>query len=481
MALLEGPKKHPSVSEAPQPQAPQRHSKADLGTDLPRNLWSGLHLLVLRRVAPEAFARSFDQLLLLLVFNVAVWVVLEFLSADPDTVLGLDAFYGLGCYVLIGLFACGLIARMQSAEANTRALLIPVLSVAPFVLVVFWVGADIASRSERWATVLLIVGLIYLAALGLRILHAAYGSVRLAPGLTAVLVFVGTPVLLAALDLDTRLWVSGNGDEGDSDDSVTEPLLYEQPARIGEAVSHVAAAPASGRPAVYFVGFAGDGDEGIFKREALFAQQVFAAHFGSGPRSVELINDDQNRDTYPIATVTGLEQTLKLLASRMDTSRDVLVLTLTSHGSQDGLEVENGDLPLLQLEPDDLRDALDESGIQWRVVVVSACYSGVFVKALKNDRTLIITAADADHSSFGCDDDRELTYFGEAFFKDSVPSTDTLEQAFKKAAGLIDARETAEHKIHSNPQLWMGPLMRQKLATLEHAHGSLVVSAGTRR
>ena len=152
----------------------------------------------------------------------------------------------------------------------------------------------------------------------------------------------------------------------------------------------------------------------------------------------------------------------------MNPDQDVLVLTLTSHGSREGLEVTNGSLPLLQLGPTELRQALDESGIKWRVLIVSACYSGVFLEPLETDFTFIATASDSEHSSFGCADDRDLTYFGEAFLKDSVPTTASLEQAFKKAADLIQKRETAEHLEHSNPQLYVGPAIREKLAQLEH-------------
>jgi hypothetical protein len=129
--------------------------------------------------------------------------------------------------------------------------------------------------------------------------------------------------------------------------------------------------------------------------------------------------------------------------------------------------VVNGSLPLLQLSPVELRHALDEAGIKWRVVIVSACYSGVFLDPLKGDGTLVITAADADHSSFGCDDDRDLTYFGEAFLKDSIPTTRTLEEAFRKASKLIEQRETSEHKTRSNPQMSVGAHMREKLMGVE--------------
>ena len=164
----------------------------------------------------------------------------------------------------------------------------------------------------------------------------------------------------------------------------------------------------------------------------------------------------------------------------MDPENDVLVLFLTSHGSQEGLEVQNGSLPLAQLGPSDLREALDDAGIRWRVIVVSACYAGVFIDELKSDTTAVITAADAGHSSFGCEDDRDLTWFGEAFLKDSLPASASLEDAFHKAAGLINEREDAGHRVHSNPQLFVGPLIRKKLGELEmarpaHQHTSFTV------
>src|SRR5262249_41492714 len=150
----------------------------------------------------------------------------------------------------------------------------------------------------------------------------------------------------------------------------------------------------------------------------------------------------------------------------MDPEEDVLALFLSSHGSEDGLAVENGSLPLAQLAPEDVREALNASGIRWRVIVVSACHSGVFIDALKSDTTAIITASDVAHDSFGCEDDRELTWFGEAFLKDSLPGSASLEDAFHKAAGLIAQREDAEHQTHSNPQLYLGQLMAKKLAEL---------------
>jgi Peptidase C13 family len=437
-----------------------------LRSGLLRNLGSGFALLGLRRLSPDRFVRTFDQLAALLILNLLVWAGLDTLHAESGSELRLDGLYGWSFYLLMGLFGCALVARAYCRQADTRSLLIPALAVSPYVLIAFWLLSDLTWLDSR-PGLELVVAVLYLILLGVRVIQAAYTTARTKAVVVAVVLIIAASVTLRALDLDTRLWLTDDVDEEQAqDDSGTESLLYDQPARIVTAVDHMAPrAPNTSN--VFFLGFAGDGEQSIFKREALFAESVFAEHFSSDEHAVELINDNDDRDSYPIASVSGLQQTLKLMASRMDVQQDVLVLMLTSHGSSDGIAVENGSLPLVQLSPVELRRALDEAGIKWRVIVVSACYSGVFLDALKGNDTLVITAADAEHSSFGCDDDRELTYFGEAFLKDSIPTTKSLEEAFKKASALIEKRETSEHKIRSNPQMALGAAMREKLAGLE--------------
>jgi peptidase C13-like protein len=417
----------------------------------------------------DSFVRSFDQLLALVLLNLIIWAGLDTLHAETGAQFMLDGVYGWACYLLLGLLACSLVARTQDRATDTRGLLIPALSVAPYALVVFWLAGDTYIVAARpWSA--LVISVLYLSVLSVRILRAAYGSYHRRTAILAIALVILSPWALATLNLDSRLWLADETDtEADADDiaAEAEPLLFDQPAHIAAAVERVT--PSDGNtPAVFYVGFAGDGDQEIFKREALFAQSVFADHFGSGDRSLDLINDVDDRDSYPLATVSGLADALKRLASHMNLQEDVLVLTLTSHGSRDGLVVSNGVLPLLQLGPAELRQALDESGIKWRVLIVSACYSGVFLDPLKTDNTLIATASDAEHTSFGCADDRDLTYFGEAFLKDSVPTTTTLEAAFKKASDIIQRRETAEHLEHSNPQLYMGPAIQRKLGQFEN-------------
>ena len=110
---------------------------------------------------------------------------------------------------------------------------------------------------------------------------------------------------------------------------------------------------------------------------------------------------------------------------------------------------------------------LDRAGIDWRIIVISACYSGGFIKPLENSKTLLITAARADRNSFGCGHDGQYTYFGEAFFESGLKQGMTLVEAFEQAKLLIKARENKEGFTHSLPQKKMGTEIAAKLIDLQ--------------
>ena len=82
---------------------------------------------------------------------------------------------------------------------------------------------------------------------------------------------------------------------------------------------------------------------------------------------------------------------------------------------------------------------------------------------------MLITAAAADRTSFGCSDDRDLTYFGEAFYRDALPAARSLRDAFDAANAAITARERREHVTPSNPQANFGKAMEEKLASMHAA------------
>ena len=245
----------------------------------------------------------------------------------------------------------------------------------------------------------------------------------------------------------------------------TEALLYAQSDRIDTALSTLQ--PRTTGPNAYFLGFAGYGGQQVFAREIALAAQRVNDRFGSDGHSVLLVNDRQDFDRHPLASRSALARALRGIAAHMDKENDVLFLALSSHGKKDAyLVVDNGALPLDKLTPSALADMLRESGIRWKVLVISACYAGTFIEPLRDDYTVVIAASAPHRASFGCNDRRELTYFGEAFYRDAMPEAPDLRAAFDAAAADIAARERKEGLLPSMPQAHFGVRIEQKLAEL---------------
>ena len=196
---------------------------------------------------------------------------------------------------------------------------------------------------------------------------------------------------------------------------------------------------------VSVVSFGLFGDLGVFRSEATGAARVVAGRFGGTP-----INVQYNSKKGGGATIEALARSLQVAANGLDAEKDVLFLILTSHGSPAGLAVKAGRLTQT-LTPSKLADMLAWTGVRHKVVVISACYSGVFIPRLANPNMLVITAADADHQSFGCRDKARWTYFGDAFFNVALRQANSLKDAFVVARALVQKRELREHIEPSNP------------------------------
>jgi Peptidase C13 family len=216
---------------------------------------------------------------------------------------------------------------------------------------------------------------------------------------------------------------------------------------------------------VSVVSFGLFGDQGVFRSEATGAAQVVAGRFGNGP-----INVQYNSKNGGGATIEALAMSLQVAANGMDAENDVLFLILTSHGSRAGLAVKAGRL-MQTLTPSNLAAMLARTGVRHKVVVISACYSGVFIPRLANPDMMVIIAADADHPSFGCRDKAKWTYFGDAFFNVALRQAKSLRDAFVVARALVRKRELREHFEPSNPLMAGGanvqpPDRRQPAAVL---------------
>jgi len=293
----------------------------------------------------------------------------------------------------------------------------------------------------------------------------------------SVMAVIATVILFAPnLAVDSaRYWYQGfdpaayaaaAGEKTTVDRSVrgsAEELIYAQrnmlDAQIEKLVPHRA-----GVVDAYFLSFGGDGGEDVFRNEIDYAEQLFAARFAGRGRTLSLLNHPLTTDQYPIASLSNFKRALQGIAAKMDVNEDLLFVFLTTHGSREHtLYVALEPLALDQISPEALRESLDAAGIQWRAVIVSACYSGGFIDALATPMSLILTAARADRTSFGCGAESDITYFGQAFLVEALNQTTAMIPAFELAREAIAKREIEGDIEPSDPQKSVGVLISSRL------------------
>ncbi len=248
--------------------------------------------------------------------------------------------------------------------------------------------------------------------------------------------------------------------------TLPEAAIYAQPRLLDDVLSQMQSSVA-GQSSWYFMGVAGAGYQNVFKSEVDRIQRQFDTRFGTYGRSVALIN---NKDTFvsqPIATKTSIERSLARIGQQMNPDTDVLFLYMTSHGLPSVFELANEPIDMQSIDPQWLRETLDRSGIRWRVVVISSCYSGSFVSALQSPDTLVITASAEDRTSFGCNNEADYTYFGRAFFDEAMRSQHSFKSTFDVAVGRLKQWEKAQGFDHSQPQYKLGQNMALMLPQFE--------------
>jgi hypothetical protein len=243
-----------------------------------------------------------------------------------------------------------------------------------------------------------------------------------------------------------------------------EQVMYAQRGMVHKALENLSPRVA-GQPNLYVLAFGGDAGEDVFRNEAEYAAKLFPRHFGATTHVMVLENNPASLDQHPLASWSNLETALDGLAGVMKPEEDILLLYMTTHGDEDhNLLVDMDPLPLDQIGAPDLADILNKRPFKWKVVVVNACYSGGFVPPLKGAGTLVITAARADRSSFGCGSDSDITYFGRAWLVDGLNRTPDFMEAFRQASGEIAQWEAKDKLTPSEPQMDVGAGIADQLA-----------------
>ena len=138
----------------------------------------------------------------------------------------------------------------------------------------------------------------------------------------------------------------------------------------------------------YVVSIALDSDP-VFGREARVAGDVLQRRYGAAGRTIVLAGSDGSAPSgLPRGSPGTLAIALARIAELIDKGEDVVVLYTTSHGAPFGLFYNDGDSGYGAVSPNRLKAMLDGLGLGNRLLILSACYSGIFVPraAVGHDR-----------------------------------------------------------------------------------------------
>ena len=217
----------------------------------------------------------------------------------------------------------------------------------------------------------------------------------------------------------------------------------------------------------YVVSIGLDSDP-VFGREAGEAAKVLGRRYNAAGRTIFLAAgaDSQSSGT-PQGSPPNLATALAAVAAKMDLKEDVLILFATTHGDPNsGLAYRDGNNGIGMIAPLRLATLLDDLGFERRMILLSACYAGVFLPLLTNENSIIVTAAASNRTSFGCAPGNDWTFFGDALINNGLRKPQPFDKAAEEATALITKWENSKQLLASRPQtfigdkanVWLGPL-----------------------
>jgi hypothetical protein len=213
-------------------------------------------------------------------------------------------------------------------------------------------------------------------------------------------------------------------------------------------------------------------DDPVFGREAREAGRVLARRFGASDRTLVLAADEGEDKAHAAGSPPHLATALRHVAGLMDRDEDVLVLYSTSHGVPgSGLLYKELGTIRGTIAPYRFAAVLNSLEVRNRLIILQACYSGQFIPPLENDTTVVITAAAADRSSFGCAPGNDWTFFGHAFVNRALRRPAPLRKQFEQAETSVGKWEANLGLLPSRPQISVGAGTEVWLKKLEARAG----------
>ncbi len=401
------------------------------------------------------------QIMLAVALDIAAFAGLEWWFTGPIAGLSVYGISALFAATFV-TFAALTVASVLTRRSNLLAPMlfgVPLLAVASYALLL---GLSFVKPAGMTGQVALAI-----ASFAVLIIPTAVFVIRLYTkdtpravwrGIFASLALFGAQFgALAVLPVEP-LWDHDYGETEDYANYVppdVERIYYAQP-------NLLAAQTATMRPGdpdrieVFALVIGGTAEQNVFLHEAESVRDTITDIYAARDRTITLVNSRESPDRYPLANAPNIRTALSSLATEMNADQDILVIYMTSHGAPDLFSLTFYEFGTEDLTASTLAQLIDDSGIRTTAILLSACKSGSFIDDLAGPDRLVMTSASASRNSFGCGDNRDWTWWGEALFANALQQTPDLRAAFDISKTLIETWEIRDNQISSDPQISLG-------------------------
>ena len=158
-------------------------------------------------------------------------------------------------------------------------------------------------------------------------------------------------------------------------------------------------------------------------------------------------------------TATGLQGLERSLATLMPQEGEGCLVYLTGHGAPDGIAM-SADTPTRFVRPTRMEAMLSPCAGRPTILVVSACFSGAYMRpGITRAERIVLTASADNLPSFGCSNNLHYTFFDQCFM-DAWPRHNNWGLLADDVRTCVNSTETKNNFPASKPQVFFGPNMR---------------------
>ncbi len=159
-------------------------------------------------------------------------------------------------------------------------------------------------------------------------------------------------------------------------------------------------------------------------------------------------------------SASGLQALDRALTGLKPQEGEGCLVYLTGHGAPEGLAL-SADFPTIFVRPTRMESMLNSCAGRPTVLIVSACFSGIYARpGITRAERVVMTASAADLTSFGCSDNLQYTFFDQCFM-DAWPRQNNWGSLADDINKCVRSTENRGNFPASKPQFFFGPAMRE--------------------